>query len=371
MWQPGRISRLFIIALIVIGVAGATAVPAFAAGTASGDRVCAGNNLVIGSTETVNAILAFGCNVTIQENATVHNDISAFGGNVLNQGNVGGTIVAFGGNIRLAESSTVTGDVRAIGGTVDRQPGSTVHGRIGTNFGGSRPDGNPVTITANGGAFGRPFIGFDILGGLVTAIAFAALGALVVVFAPEPTRRIGNAVQAKPLNTAGVGCLTLILLPILGLLLIVTIAGIPVALVLGILSVFAWIFGWIGVGYLAGEKILAAFRTRDILPVLAVIVGILVLMIVAQIPIIGWLLWFVVGLVGIGAVVLTRFGTRAYPAPSGLFMLPPAPVTTSSTSSSIARTTPTTPPTIIVDVQPATNELPNDEPPVGPMPPAP
>jgi hypothetical protein len=167
--------------------------------------------------------------------------------------------------------------------------------------------------------------GFDILGAIISAIAFAALGALVVIFAPGPTRRVSDAVVARPWNAAGVGCLTLILVPILAILLVITLIGTPIAFLLGVIAVIAWIFGWIAVGYLAGERILRAFRARDILPVLAVIVGIVVLMLVSQVPVIGWLVTCLVGLFGIGAVVLTRFGTRVYPAPPVMAMAAAGP----------------------------------------------
>ena len=60
------------------------------------------------------------------------------------------------------------------------------------------------------------------------------------------------------------------------------------------------------------------------LPVLAVIVGILILMIVGQVPILGWLVSCIVGLLGMGAVVLTRFGTRVYPTPPTMMLVPAA-----------------------------------------------
>ncbi len=323
---------LILIALLMLG----TALPAFAASTQGGDRVCTGRNLTINSGETVNNVLAFGCNVTVQQNATVQRNITAFGGNVSNQGTINGSIVAFGGNVTIESSGVVNGNITAFGGSVLTQPGSTVKGNIGKNV---PPIPLPIppvapvaplppqpvnVINAN-----YPF-GFDWLGSLITALAFAALGALVVIIAPEQTRRVSSAIQTRPWGSAGVGCLTLIVLPILALLLVITIVGLPVAFILSIVGLIAWIFGGIAVGYLAGEKILQAFRARDILPAVAVVIGVLVLMVVGQIPIIGWLISCFVGLLGIGAVVLTRFGTRVYPAPPTMVMTPAAATPTAA-----------------------------------------
>lgn len=312
--------NLSVALIITLTLAFLTAVPALADGSQSGGRVCFGNSLTIGSGESADSVLAFGCNVTIAQGGTVRGDVADFGGNVDSAGTVGGNIAMFGGNVSLASTAVVNGNIALMGGNVQQAPGAVVDGGVthnGGNFAPPRPPGAPVATSIFSRVFG---FGFDLLGGIVTALAFSALGALIVIFAPEPTRRIGNAVQAKPLNVAGVGCLTLILLPILGLLLVVTLIGIPVAFILGIVAVFAWVLGWVAIGFLTGEKILQAFKARDALPVVAVIVGVLVLTLISQVHWIGWLVSLVVGLLGIGAVVLTRFGTRAYPAAPGMMM---------------------------------------------------
>ena len=311
-------NRNVLLALVLLLALGfASAAPAFADGTQGGGRFCTGDNFTLASGQSIDSLLAFGCNVTIEQDATVRGDLADFGGNVTISGTVGGNIVTFGGNILLTSTAVVNGDIASMGGNVRNDPGATINGGVNTN-GGNIPPVTPITPR-----FSRNFgFGFDLLGGIVTALAFAALGALVVIFAPNATKRVSDAAQAKPLNTAGVGCLTMILLPILGLLLVITIIGIPVALVLGLLSAVAWIFGSIGIGLLAGEKILQALKARDILPVVAVMLGVVLLMLIGQVPILGWLISFLVGLIGLGAVVLTRFGTRAYPTIPGMMMTP-------------------------------------------------
>ncbi len=318
--------RLLTSSLLVALWALATAAPALAASQQVSDRICTGDNLVIASGETVNNVLAFGCNVTVSQGASVQGDISAFGGNVLAQGTVNGSITVIGGNITVEETGVVNGNLSTLGGNISTMPGATVGGNITSTFSPPRPlpvPPVPPVPPAIGGA--RPFrFGFDLFGSLVTALAFAALGALIVIFAPEPTRRVSNAVVKRPWGSAGVGCLTLILLPVLCILLTITVIGLPVALILGLIAIVGWIFGWIAIGYLAGERILQALRAKDILPVVAVVLGVIILMLVSQIPVIGWLVWLIVGLLGIGAVVLTRFGTRAYPPTPGMVMTPAA-----------------------------------------------
>lgn len=325
------IRNLFFAFVLITALGFLSASPAFANTLqGGGGQICTGKNYTLSTGQSTDSLLAFGCNVTIEQGATIRGDLADFGGNVSIGGTIGGNIITFGGNISLAESAVINGAINSIGGNIQREAGATIGGGVNTNPGSVPPvpvaPPAPVPLSP----FARLFnFGFNVLGGIVTAIAFAALGALVVIFAPEPTRRVGNAVEAKPLNVAGVGCLTLIFIPILAILLAITIIGIPVVILLGIAAFIAWVFGWIALGYLTGEKILQAFKTRDVLPVVAVILGVLILTLLSQVSILGWLVSLIGGLLGIGAVVLTRFGTRPYP-PVPSMMLTPAVATAAS-----------------------------------------
>lgn len=339
-----RWTRFTILIAAALWLLALTVTPALAQGGDLGDQICTGDNYTVREGQSVGTVLAFGCNVTVEKGATVRGDISLFGANATVDGTVNGSIVAFGGNIAVNAGANVDGDVSTIGGNTNVDPAATVHGTIGRNTRPPRFTPHVPTVSF-GDVRPRGFFawGVDILMGIVTAIAFAALGALVILFAPGPTRRVGEAAHAQPLGSAGIGCLTLIVLPILGILLAITVIGIPVALVLVLAAAIAWIFGWIAIGYLAGERILKALNAREILPVVAVVVGILVLAVIGQVPLLGWLVSLLVGTLGIGAVVLTRFGTRPYPPAPTMTMVPvgaPSGSGISGTSQAFASPTP-------------------------------
>ncbi len=319
MLQQSRLAIFAFTFLSLTALVWASAQPALAASQQSGDSICTGNNLTVVSGQTIGNLLALGCNVEIQSGATVNGSIADFGGNVQIAGTVNGSIATFGGNVILAETAIVNGQVAAMGGHYISAPGAVVRGN--SSGGGVPSPIAPVQINPAARMFN---FGFDLVGGIVTALAFAALGALVVIFAPNATRCVSDAVQNKPLNSAGIGCLTLIVLPILAILLIITLIGIPIAFLLGLLAWAAWIFGGIAIGLLAGEKILSAFKMTNVLPVLAVMLGIVLLMLIGQIPVLGWFVSCVVGLFGLGAVVMTRFGTRAYPPAPSMALVPVA-----------------------------------------------
>ncbi len=343
--------RLFgvLIALVLVAV---MVTPAFAQGPRGGDRFCSGGSETIGSGETINSLILFGCGARIQSGAQVLKDVVSFGGNVVIEKDVrvNGDIVVFGGNLDLAgeagrdavllggnvtlePTAVVDRDLITSGGLVDKKEGAIVRGRT------TRGDGNafsafrvaPTLPAAIGGGLlgGLTGLMFGILRNIFYALALAALGALTVVFMPRQTQQVSETAQKSAMESMGVGCLTSFVAVTLGILLIITLCGIPFGILLLLALVVAWLFGWIALGRLAGEKILEAFKARESLrtPIIAVVVGILLLAIIGMVPIIGWLVGLFIGLLGLGAVVLTRFGTRGYPTltPASVAIAPAAP----------------------------------------------
>ncbi len=322
-----------VIGLLLIAFA---AVPASAQGPGSrGDHVCFGDNTVVTSSERPQSVVLFGCGGRIQSGAQVSRDVVSFGGNVVVEegakiagdvvvfganldlgGQVGHQVIVFGGNINLQPGSLVEDNVQAVGGNVNQQQGATVHGRI-IYGGNANVRVFPFTFiapTIRGGVDLGVGLIVSVFRGLLVALAIAALGALVLVFLPAQTVQVSETAQQAALPSVGVGCLTFVVAPLLSLLLIVTCLGIPVAAVLLVLLVAAVLFGWIAVSMILGERLLRAANAKNIVPLLSMVVGILVLWLVTSLPILGWLISLFVASLALGAVVLTRFGTRPYPS---------------------------------------------------------
>ena len=100
---------------------------------------------------------------------------------------------------------------------------------------------------------------------------------------------------------------TLVLVPLLTVICI----GIPLALVLLLALVIVALFGWAVVGHWVGERLLVLAHARQRSDALAAGVGTAVITACAAMPCVGWAL-AAVGLAwGIGAVVLSRVGTRS------------------------------------------------------------
>lgn len=306
----------------------ASATPAFADG--DGGRVVFGGSFTLESGEELDGdLVIFGGSAVLEERSRVDGNVVVIGGSARVAGDVEDDLVVFGGDVVLRATAVVDGDLVTIGGNVQREEGAVVRG---TEARGLEFEGFPRSWT-----FPTRF-GFDrgvdlwsrsifnIFRDIFVALALAALGLLVVLFWPKQTEVVGQATLAAPLPSAGVGLLTGVVAVVLMILLAITICLSPVAFLLGVAMLVAGIFGWSAVGLLVGQRLLEAFKVKGVTLLMAVAAGTLLISVLRAIPCLGAIFGFVVGCAGLGAVVLTRFGTQTYPLPTGVPPAPPLPV---------------------------------------------
>lgn len=282
-------------------------------------------------------LVAFGGPITIERDGTVDGDVVAFGGPIDIAGHVNGDVVALGGPVDLGAAARVEGNVVLMGGTLSRDPGAVVTGQVthGFRFGEFpnlriplSPPGPSFTPGGDFAANGRSgIVSFflTLLGIAFRAAGLAAIALLLMIFIPEQTQRVRRLTLNEPIVSIGVGFLTLLVVGLLGGVLFITICGIPVAIVLGLALVVALVYGWIALGLMVGERLLAGLHTQRPLPMVAAVVGVILITLLSVIPCLGWLISLVGGAWGLGAVVLSRGGTREYPALPGGRRVPLAP----------------------------------------------
>ncbi len=275
---------------------------------AGDDVVIFGQDYTLESGQRIDgSLVVFGGNVIVESGAIISSDLVVFGGDVEMDGQLDGDVFILGGNIDLGPNAVVNGDVVSPGGNINSDPAATVHGNQfsdvgpffsrGVNFGwGSWAVGNVVWM-------------------VFQALAMSAIAVLVALFAPEHLRRTAGTIVQRPLESGGLGILTFILLPLVLIITIITCIG-PV--VIALLTVLALALGWVALGYELGRRLSHAFNQKWTI-ILEAWVGTLSLGVVVSligiIPCIGWIAGVVLGAAGLGAVLLTRFGTLGEPAP--------------------------------------------------------
>ncbi|OGO27455.1 MAG: hypothetical protein A2Z16_17185 [Chloroflexi bacterium RBG_16_54_18] len=282
------------------------------------DRLVLGGTYTLGEDEILNGDLVIaGGNATLETGSEVKGDILALGGSLRANGLVEGDILALGGQVYLGENASVQGSVNILGGRLERVPGSLIEGEEGFSLPAPMLPGLPNDLAIPEINLGLSPI-WKLFWILMRSFLWAAVAVLVTLFLPVSTRRVSQVISGQPMIAGGLGCLTVMVAPIILFIIGITIIGIPISVLAVLILLIAWCFGIIAAGLEVGRRLASAFRQEWALPVSAAL-GVFLLTIVinsidAVIPCVGWVLPFLVGLFGLGAVILSRFGTSQYPS---------------------------------------------------------
>jgi len=288
------------------------------------DKVVFGGTFTLESGESQEgSLVVFGGAVTIEPDSTVNGDVVLMGGTIEVGGQVNGNVVGIGGAVRLNEDATINGDLFTLGAALRREDGAMVNGQVVNGFdipdSLSIPDdiGNsgitpPTTPIVNVNT--NPIL--DMIWFFFRTFMFSALAVLLVMFLPAHVDRVTQAALSQPVITAGAGLLTAVLAPLALVVVTITIIGIPVTLVAVVLLFAAWLIGWVALGVEVGRRIAKALN-MEWAPAISAGVGTLILFFVfggfsELIPCIGWIPQTLVSMWGLGAVLMTRFGTQDY-----------------------------------------------------------
>ncbi len=299
------------------------AAPAFALGPSLEGRVIIGQNFTLKSGETLTGdLVIIGGQAEVQQGAVVTGNTVVIGGNLQLDGQVDGDAVVIGGLVSLGSQASLAGDAVTIGGMVQRAEGAKIGGNIVSNF-------PPPTLQFPSGAAtqAQPLppqpnfqLDFGPLGTAVSiffqALGLAALAMLLTVFVHPQLDRVAQAVTTQPFIAGSIGVLTVIATAITVVILAVTLILIPVAIATAFLVVLAGLFGILALGMEVGDRFTKAVH-QSWEPVLSAGLGTFLLAVVVGtvnlIPCIGWLAMAIVAMMGLGAAVITIFGTRAAP----------------------------------------------------------
>jgi hypothetical protein len=152
---------------------------------------------------------------------------------------------------------------------------------------------------------------------------FFGLGFLLMMFAPTRMRNIEAEIVNEPVKSGLAGLLGGIATVVFGILFLFTFVGIPVTLVGWLLAFLCGVMGMLAVANTLGSRIpLRRFKRTQAL-VLAV--GLLAMMLISMVPVLGPMLLFSALCVSYGAIIRTRVGQRALtgvPVPDDKFISP-------------------------------------------------
>jgi len=269
-------------------------------------------------------LVVFNGDATLKANSLVEGSVVVWNGNAEVAGTIEKDLVVSSGHIHLGSSAWVQGDVVCTWNCdLEQEDGARLDGKRieGLPMGGfhwpeftwTQPPFVDFWASGPGWLLNRIF---EVIRVLIAVLVIAAIAGLLALIMPQQMTQVGQTALRAPWASLGVGLLTVLAAIALMVLLVLTICLPPlVALALAA----AGLFGWVCVGALIGERLLAALKVREVTPLWAAVLGTLLITLISAglsvalcLAPLGWLLTLGAGCLGLGAVVLTRFGTRPY-----------------------------------------------------------
>ncbi len=309
------------------------------AGDVSGDLIAAGGSIEVAGRVDDDAWIAGGSLIIDGE---IGDDLRVAGGDIHLRGSVADNVMIAGGTITTSSKSDVGGDLDAAGGSIE------IAGHVGADLScnggsvviGGTIDGN-TTICADdirilqsariqgdleytsdkeieipaGTVIGDVVykrsekkvedIYSKTTSSIISFLSILLIGLLMVRFTGNTTIRVSDTIATQILKSLGSGVLLLIAIPLIAMILMITVIGIP----LGLIVLFAYIvilyISKIFVGLAIGRRIVTYAKKEISSPYWHLVVGLIVIAFATRIPLVGFLISLIVILAGLGALVMT------------------------------------------------------------------
>ncbi len=320
-------------------------------GKVTGDVICAGQSINING-QVAGDVICAGQSINI--NGQVGGNLRLAGNTINFTGQVARNAMAFGATIVTSASSSIGWDLFVLGNAFELRGdiGRDLHGSVGKaslagkvgkninlNFGARNGYEKPLAIagtaeingdlnytseknaTIEDGAVIKgktnhrlPIIAakkstdinFSWWGKLISIFSALVIGMVLINFWREPIIKITDLMLARANASLGWGILVLLLTPIIAIILLITIIGIPLSLIIMALWLIALYLSKILVGILTGRWLLNKLmpQQKDSL-ILGMVVGIIALHLIFAPPFIGRIMSLLAMLWGLGGIFLT------------------------------------------------------------------
>lgn len=245
-------------------------------------------NVVVGPAQTAGTIVIFDGPVTIR-------------------GHVTGDVIAFHGPVRVL-GGRVNGDVTSATDPITVGPRGFVGGDL--QYGDEKPiiapgarvggDVKEFTVTDT-----NPFSGFafTLLWWLAVTVSTLVLGLVMIALWPRAADAAAAAWARSPGPVIGWGVLFFFGFPVVAVIALVTLVGIPLGIGLFLALAPLYFVGYVTAAFLLGRLLIKAPSSR----IVAFLVGLLILQVISLVPFLGPLMWVVATVIGLGALVVAAW----------------------------------------------------------------
>lgn len=275
-------------------------------GIYSGTLITEGNHTFQAGELVRGDMYVLGGQTTLQSGARLEGALQMLGGSVDINGEIQGDVSLVGGELDLGPKARVGGNLDVGNGTLTRAPGTRIEGAFNP--------GNGVALPSPPGLFGTSLPG-RIAQDVLEATLASLFALLLARFVPRPLSRVAQAATGHPFVSGALG----ILVGIVGLsalvLMAFTIILIPVSMLGLILLGLSVLYGWSAMGQALGQRLSHRLNwelSSSLFVFLGTFLLLLLLNLISYLPLLSGVLPLLVSAIGLGAVMLTRFGWRTF-----------------------------------------------------------
>ncbi|OGY45159.1 MAG: hypothetical protein A3A24_03255 [Candidatus Buchananbacteria bacterium RIFCSPLOWO2_01_FULL_46_12] len=309
-------------------------------GPVSGDVIAAGNSIkisgpvsgsvrVVGSNievsgEVKNNIWTAGSNVFIDKTSTVGLDVYAAGASVEIKGKVSGNVWAGAGTVVISNEvgKKVTASVDREGQVI-LETGAKINGDLVYQAASEKQLIIKEGAVVSGQTIKKAIKNYKVDTGFlspafflfktISFFSFLILGLVLISLVPKKLLAMHAEMVKRPAQSIGWGLVYLIITPVVVVLLLFTVIGIPLALIILPLYLIGLclskVIAGLAIGILLVDQLSHKKYSGSLIVPLAV--GLLVLTILSSLPIVGWLVCLLTMLWALGAMLQVKKDTIA------------------------------------------------------------
>ncbi|MBI2411561.1 MAG: hypothetical protein HYV32_06745 [Candidatus Kerfeldbacteria bacterium] len=280
----------------------------------NGSLRLAANTIEVNSHVAGNALL-FANTVYINDGAVIDGHVNIFASEIIVAGVVKGKSSFAGETIEVR--GTLKGKARLSGASVSI--GATAVLESGVSIASAR-------VSVDESATGTDHITYDQYDNQAKKIKYAGdinnfvgyyfffliFGIIFIALRPQVAQRIATTMHTEPGRTWKVGALVFFFTPLVAIVLLFTLVGIPFSLILMLAYALFFLFANLFTGLVVGQFIVnkERFRTKKKQLLMCFIVGFFVVVILQHIPWIGWIFSILASIWGMGGVLVDRKKTK-------------------------------------------------------------
>jgi hypothetical protein len=269
----------------------------------AGDQIVLSGSVDVSRSDRVGDVVIFHGSAKID--GTAEGDVVVLDGAITVAGTVRGDVVALDGSVTLVEGAHVTGDVWV--------PHGDARIDVGAKIDGSLERRTPLGFLAPARLIRKLSVWIAI------SVSTLALGLLMLLLAPRGADAVFEALRRRPGASVAWGVGAFLGLPVVAVLALVTLVGIPFGLGLLLALGFLYSVGYAWSAWVVGRVLIRPGRhglSRRRYP--AFLVGWAILRAVGFVPVLGAITWVAGAAFGLGLMTVATWRARKGPLPPAL-----------------------------------------------------